>query len=215
LEAGLATGVLGTDQTIKACHDRLDSLLGAGKQSPDGTLVSNLNADLLDGIHAATSATANKLLALNASAKLPASITGDADTVDGKHASDLDTSIAVYEAHSTTEKNITTRGKEQDLATPQLSVSVEDGDIVVAMFDTHVYGSTTATPAAYLKLYIGSTGGQPRMTASLSYSCVALHFTVTASESATLTVKVVAYLYSGTTSLKTRYDQLVVLRIRP
>lgn len=47
------------------------------------------NADTVDGIHAAASATANKLLALDASSKLPASITGDADTVDGVHAADI------------------------------------------------------------------------------------------------------------------------------
>ena len=44
------------------------------------------DADTVDGIHASATATANKLLALNASSKLPASITGDADTVDGIHA---------------------------------------------------------------------------------------------------------------------------------
>lgn len=36
-----------------------------------------------------TTAAANKILKLDSNAKLPASITGDADTVDGKHASDL------------------------------------------------------------------------------------------------------------------------------
>ncbi|HUV94100.1 MAG TPA: hypothetical protein VMX14_04630 [Anaerolineae bacterium] len=44
------------------------------------------DADTVDGIHASPTATANKLLALNASSKLPASITGDADTVDSIHA---------------------------------------------------------------------------------------------------------------------------------
>lgn len=44
------------------------------------------DADTVDGIHASATATANKLLALNASSKLPASITGDADTVDSIHA---------------------------------------------------------------------------------------------------------------------------------
>lgn len=44
------------------------------------------DSDTVDTIHAAASATANKLLALNASSKLPASITGDADTLDTLHA---------------------------------------------------------------------------------------------------------------------------------
>ena len=47
------------------------------------------NADTVDLIHAAAVATANKLLALDAASKLPASITGDAHTVDGEHAAAL------------------------------------------------------------------------------------------------------------------------------
>ncbi len=50
-ESNTQSGILGTDQTIKACHDRLNSLLGEEKSAPDGTLVSNFNADLLDGLH--------------------------------------------------------------------------------------------------------------------------------------------------------------------
>ncbi len=45
-------------------------------------------ADTVDGIHASATATANKLLALDGSGKLPAGITGqadDADKVDGYH----------------------------------------------------------------------------------------------------------------------------------
>jgi len=33
LEAGTGTGLGGTDQTIKGCHDRLDAIMGAGKSS--------------------------------------------------------------------------------------------------------------------------------------------------------------------------------------
>lgn len=94
LEALRSDGILGTDQTIKASHDRLDSLLGADKSAPDGTLVSNFNADMVDGFHASATATANTLLALNSSAKLPASITGDADTLDGYHAEDFEMGVA-------------------------------------------------------------------------------------------------------------------------
>ena len=86
LEAGTATGLSGTDQTIRGSHDRLDSLLGAGNAAPTGDVVTNLNADTVDGIHAAATPTANYLLALDANKKLPASITGDAHTVDGIHA---------------------------------------------------------------------------------------------------------------------------------
>lgn len=42
---------------------------------------SGMNADMVDGIHASTTATAGQLLALDANKKLPASITGDAASV--------------------------------------------------------------------------------------------------------------------------------------
>lgn len=67
LEANAGSGLSGTDQTIKGCHDRLDTLLGAGKATPDGTLVTNLNADLLEGLHALTSGASAHVVATNAS----------------------------------------------------------------------------------------------------------------------------------------------------
>lgn len=90
LEQQGETGLAGTDQNIKDSHDRLDALLGAGNAAPDGTLVTNLNADLLDGqhgayyrdadtvdtFHAAAAATASTLVPLTASSVFPA------DTVD-------------------------------------------------------------------------------------------------------------------------------------
>lgn len=66
LETGAGTGLSGTDQTIKGSHDRLDSLLGAGKSTPDGTLVTNLNADTVDGYHAAPSGATAHVLATGA-----------------------------------------------------------------------------------------------------------------------------------------------------
>jgi hypothetical protein len=54
------------------------------------TLVANLNSDTVDGFDASDVPAADTLLALNADSKLPADITGDADTVDGKHVADLD-----------------------------------------------------------------------------------------------------------------------------
>mgnify|MGYP001579526660 FL=1 len=60
----------------------------------------------MDGIHAATTATANKLLALDGSAKLPASITGDADTVDGIHAA----SLVARDSHTGTQAGETISG---------------------------------------------------------------------------------------------------------
>jgi hypothetical protein len=42
LEANTHTGILGTDQTIKGSHDRLDALMGAGVAEPDGTMTGDL-----------------------------------------------------------------------------------------------------------------------------------------------------------------------------
>ncbi len=51
----------------------------------DSTLQTGLNAQKVNSIEAATTATANKLLALDATAKLPADITGDAQTLEGQN----------------------------------------------------------------------------------------------------------------------------------
>lgn len=53
------------------------------------TADSATNADTVDSIHASATATANKLLACDADAKLPASITGDAATLNGKSSAAL------------------------------------------------------------------------------------------------------------------------------
>lgn len=66
LEANQGSGLSGTDQTIKGCHDRLDTLLGAGVSTPGTTLVTNLNADLLDSLHALTSGASAHVVATTA-----------------------------------------------------------------------------------------------------------------------------------------------------
>lgn len=45
LEAGTGTGLGGTDQTIKASHDRLDAIMGAGKSSVPMCRVSKSSAN--------------------------------------------------------------------------------------------------------------------------------------------------------------------------
>lgn len=67
LELSTGMGLSGTDQTIKGSHDRLDSLLGAGVATPGTTLVTNLNADLLDSLHAAASGANAHVLATGVS----------------------------------------------------------------------------------------------------------------------------------------------------
>jgi len=53
------------------------------------TEIKQYASDAVSTADVASTATAGKLLPLNSEAKLPASITGDADTVDGKHAADF------------------------------------------------------------------------------------------------------------------------------
>lgn len=77
--------------------DMLSEIMGALRSLTDRVrmlervevVATPVNADTVDLIHAATTATANQLLALDAAAKLPADITGDADTVDDYHAWEL------------------------------------------------------------------------------------------------------------------------------
>lgn len=76
--AGAAVDVdtrIGDVETLISTHDH------------DGVESVTINAETVDNFHAYASATANHLLALNADSKLPASITGDADTLDSQHAS--------------------------------------------------------------------------------------------------------------------------------
>ena len=54
-----------------------------------GSGLTGVDAATVDGLDAASVATANTLLALDGGGKMPASITGDADTVDGSHAADF------------------------------------------------------------------------------------------------------------------------------
>lgn len=64
LERGQAVGITGTDQTIKGCHDRIDAMIGADIATPP------------------TTPTANRVLAMNASAKWPAMTVSGALTLD-------------------------------------------------------------------------------------------------------------------------------------
>lgn len=60
--------------------------------SESGVVTSTVgvgNADTVDGFHASATAIGNTILALNGDAKLPTSITGDANTVDGYDAAEL------------------------------------------------------------------------------------------------------------------------------
>ena len=92
IETELGTDPAGAFTNVKSRLTDIEGDLSTGITTHDHSGGANgvvVNADQVDGIHATSSPTANRLLALNGSAKLPASITGDADTVDGKHVADL------------------------------------------------------------------------------------------------------------------------------
>jgi len=75
--------------------------------------VAGGNADTVDGFHASATALANTLLALDGSAKLPADITGDADTVDGYEGAELG---ALAEAETVTGLWTFSRGSDPPFA---------------------------------------------------------------------------------------------------
>lgn len=66
---------------------------------------SGMNADMVDGIHAATAAAPNVLLALNSASKLPASITGDAATAGGYKPSNVSGGIPISNGTRTVNLN--------------------------------------------------------------------------------------------------------------
>lgn len=84
-EALNANGDIGasSDQVPAGDHSHTNMAL------KDGSLQTNLNAQKVNGIEAATTATANKLLALNSTGALPADITGNAETATAADDSSL------------------------------------------------------------------------------------------------------------------------------
>ena len=70
--------------------------VNGGAPGINATRLNNMETGIeaIDTLIVATAA-ANKVLKLNGDSKLPASITGDADTVDGKHAADFQSATRV------------------------------------------------------------------------------------------------------------------------
>lgn len=78
---------------------------------------------ITDGVNTSdvvTTATANKILKLDSNAKLPASITGDADTVDGKHANDF---ALVDHNHSGVYEPVLTKGNLSESTSSVLTIT--------------------------------------------------------------------------------------------
>lgn len=81
---------IGTADTILEALKKLQSQINLRATSTElSTAIQNLDNDFIQLQAATSTPTANKLLYLNANAKLPASITGDADSVDGIQGADL------------------------------------------------------------------------------------------------------------------------------
>lgn len=77
----------------------VDGNVDATSFTGEGSGLTGVDADSVDGLHADTVTEPGILLALDSSAKLPASITGDANTLDGLDSSDLATQAA-FDAHA-------------------------------------------------------------------------------------------------------------------
>jgi microcystin-dependent protein/subtilisin-like proprotein convertase family protein len=110
----------------------------------DGSFLTGVDADTVDGIHASATAEADKLLALDTAAKLPADITGDADTVDGAHAADL---AQAGHAHDADYVNATGDTMVGALVVPADGLAAGTSQLVLAGGNV---GIGTASPAELL-----------------------------------------------------------------
>lgn len=173
------------------------------------------NADTVDSIHASASATANKLLALNASSKLPASITGDADTVDSKHASAF-AGISTWRVNTTTDETCTAQAYT-DLANSDQSIDVLTGDIILAWWTAAWREDTARAISAAFKLLIGSTETRAFAQASAGANYVQnvnLVMQAVAASDATITVKAQCYVYTAGDSVEILDQEMHIMRIR-
>ncbi len=149
--------------------------------------------------------------------KLLANISGDADTVDGEHAADLGPHITLYTDSSTTLHTFTKR-EYTDVPDVTLDVSVTSGDIVVASFDFHFFCDTARGSAAAFKLDLGGNVSQARvvcMPVANYYMPATIIWAATASSTTTWTIKAQCYVYNAGDTIYMRYEEMVVLRIRP
>ena len=170
------------------------------------------DADTVDGKHAGNSsgqvAVSNSTVCTNL----------NADMVDGYHASSLGgAEVTLYTASSSTQHS-TTSTSFTDIPDVSCSVQVQSGDIVVAI--CHLTGwldLARATAAAYC-LAIGSAQSQPQIITEPGNAYpmpVALTFAATASSSTTWTVRPQFKSQESGRTAYSRYESLVVLRIRP
>jgi len=98
----------------------------------DGTnfqLVGGLNTHMLDGYHASAAATANTIPVLNASAKLPGNITGDADTVDTFHASATPTANTIPVRNANADLDIKWAGELSNKITSDTYCDIDLGTV--------------------------------------------------------------------------------------
>ncbi len=151
--------------------------------------------------------------------KLLANISGDADTVDGYHASSLiETKVQRYAASSSTQYTFNKK-EYTDIATPQLSIDVQSGDIVIAWHMLTWWTNTSQwTDVAAFRLSIGGNVSQALIggadyTSNVKKS-VTLVFSAAATGTATWTVKSQVYCHSTVPTVYVRYQELVAIRIR-
>jgi len=139
----------------------------------------------------------------------------DADTVDGRHATDFITVIALRSTsgtlHSTTNTAFT------DIPDVVVNVSVRANDVVFAICHLMGGSSTTGASVARYRLAISTDYSQPLAITETTANApipVALTHVVTASATATWEVRVQFASASGATA-RSQNEELVVLRIRP
>ena len=215
----LWSDILGDADTVDGKHAANSAnnvpVLDASALLPLAQIPSTLtgkSADQVDGYHAGNSS--GQVAVNNGTVNTNL----NADMVDGKHAADFGgATVTLFTASSSTQHS-TTSTTFTDIPDVSCSVSVQSGDIVVAICHLTGWLDLARAQAASYRLAIGSSYSQPQLITEPGNAYpmpVALTFAATASSSTTWAVRPQFKSQESGRTAYSQYESLVVLRIRP
>ena len=217
--AKLPASITGDADTVDGKHASNTAnnvpVLDASALLPLAQIPSTLtdkSADQVDGYHAGNSS--GQVAVNNGTVNTNL----NADMVDGKHAADFGgATVTLFTASSSTQHS-TTSTTFTDIPDVSCSVSVQSGDIVVAICHLTGWLDLARAQAASYCLAIGPAQSQPLVITEPGNAYpmpVALTFAATASSSTTWAVRPQFKSQESGRTAYSRYESLVVLRIRP